>query len=176
MSQREDTTCLVHRGVMKRGCPTLSSEKGLAILLLLREKPRRYTGLGDLHFITFSCYQRRPLLGTVRARNLFVKVLGEARARHEFLLVGYVVMPEHVHLLMSEPRKLTPSRVLQVLKQRVSREMRGRRRGASARQLRLKLPDPEGELRRFWQRRFMISMCGAMKRRKRNWNTCTRIQ
>jgi putative transposase len=139
---------------MKRGYPTLSSEKGLAILLLLREKPRRYTGLGDLHFITFSCYQRRPLLGTVRARNLFAKVLGEVRARHEFLLVGYVVMPEHVHLLMSEPRKLTPSRLLQVLKRGVSREMRGRRRGDSARQLRLKLPEPEGQLRRFWQRRF----------------------
>jgi putative transposase len=139
---------------MKRGCPTLSSEKGLAILLLRREKPRRYTGRGDLHFITFSCYQRRPLLGTVRARNLFVKILGEVRARHEFLLVGYVVMPEHVHLLMSEPRQLTPSRVLQVLKQRVSRVMRGKRRRSSAGQLRLKFPEPEGELRRFWQRRF----------------------
>ena len=139
---------------MKRGCPTLSSQKGLAILLLLREKPKRYTGRGDLHFITFSCYQRRPLLGTVRARDLFVKVLGEVRARHEFLLVGYVVMPEHVHLLMSEPRKLTPSRVLQVVKQRVSREMRGKRRRASAQQLGLKFPEPEGELRRFWQRRF----------------------
>jgi putative transposase len=152
--RREDTTYLVHRPVMKRGCPTLSSEKGLPILLLLREKPRRYTGRGDLHPITFCCYQRRPLLGTIRARNLFVKVLGEVRARHEFLLVGYVVMPEHVHLLMSEPRKLRPSRVLQVLKQRVSREMRGKRRGASARQLGLKFPEPEGELRRFWQRRF----------------------
>jgi putative transposase len=90
----------------------------------------------------------------VQARNLFVKVLGEVRARHEFLLVCYVVMPEHMHLLMSEPSKLTPSRVLQVLKQRVSREMRGKRRGVSTGQLGMKFPEPEGELRRFWQRRF----------------------
>ena len=121
---------------------------------LVRNKPKRYTGRGDLHFITFSCYQRRPLLGTTRARNLFVKILGEVRARHGFLLVGYVVMPEHVHLLISEPKRLTPSRVLQILKQRVSRTMRGRRRKAPGQQLRLKFPEAEGELRRFWQRRF----------------------
>lgn len=126
----------------------------MAILLWRREKPRRYTGRGDLHFITFSCYQRRPLLGTVRARKLFVRILGEVRARHEFLLVGYVVMPEHVHLLISEPKRLTPSRVLQILKQRVSRKMRGKRRKTPTQQLRFKFPEAEGELRRFWQRRF----------------------
>ena len=126
----------------------------MAILRLLRNKPKRYVGRGDLHFITFSYYQRRPLLGTVRARNLFVRILQEVRTRHEFLLVGYVLMPEHVHLLMGEPRKVTPARALQVLKQRVSREMRGRRRRASQGQLRLKFPEPEGELKRFWQRRF----------------------
>jgi REP-associated tyrosine transposase len=122
--------------------------------LLVRNKPRRYTGRGDLHFITFSCYQRRPLLGSVRARNLFVKILGEVRARHEFLLIGYVVMPEHVHLVISEPKRLTPSRVLQILKQRVARQMRGKRRKTSGQQLRFKFPETEGELRRFWQRRF----------------------
>jgi REP-associated tyrosine transposase len=93
-------------------------------------------------------------LETVRARNLFVRILQEVRARHEFLLVGYVLMPEHVHLLMGEPRKLTPARALQVLKERVSREMRGKRRRACEGQLRLKFPEPEGELKRFWQRRF----------------------
>jgi len=48
---------------------------------------KRYTGRGELHFLTFSCYQRRPLLETVRARNLFVHALGEIRARYKFLLV-----------------------------------------------------------------------------------------
>lgn len=154
MSRWEDTTYLVCRDVLESGCPTLSSEKGSVILLLMRNKPRRYVGRRDLHFITFSCYQRRPLLGTARARNLFVRILQEVRTRHEVLLVGYVLMPEHVHLLMSEPRKLTPARAPQVLKQRVSREMRGKRRRTSERQLCLKFPEPQGELKRFWQRRF----------------------
>jgi putative transposase len=84
---------------------------------------RRY-GLGHLHFIMCSCYRRLPLFASARAKNLFVKILGEVRDRHEFALVGYVVMPEHIHLLISEPVEGTPSTVIQVLKQRVSCSVR----------------------------------------------------
>ena len=38
---------------------------------------RRYYVCGDLHFLTFSCYRRLPLLGKARARNLFVQALGK---------------------------------------------------------------------------------------------------
>jgi len=77
---------------------------------------KRHYGKGDLHFVTFSCYQRLPLLGTKRARNVFVHELEKVRNEMGFQLIGYVVMPEHVHLLMSEPLKGTPSTVLQKLK------------------------------------------------------------
>src|SRR5215467_691423 len=91
----------------------------------IRRNPlKRYYGRGDLHFVTFSCYRRRPYLGTARARNRFVRILQEVRIRHKFELVGYVVMPEHVHLLIGEPAKGNPSKVLQVLKQKVSRALR----------------------------------------------------
>ena len=66
---------------------------------------------------------RLPLLGTVRARSVFVDALAKIRERYQFRLVGYVVMPEHVHLLISEPSEVTPSVVLNVLKQRVSRDL-----------------------------------------------------
>ena len=115
---------------------------------------KRHYGRGDLHFITFSCYERRALLGSARSRNLFVKVLGEVRERHGFLLLGYVLMPEYAHLLMSEPRKGTPSKVVQVLKQRVSRAMCGTRRRRWNGELSLKFPNEVGSLRRFWQKRF----------------------
>jgi REP element-mobilizing transposase RayT len=68
------------------------------------------------------------LLGTERARHLFLKVLDEVRERYDFALIGYVVMPEHIHLLISEPNVGTPSTVMQVLKQRVSRALHRRRR------------------------------------------------
>jgi putative transposase len=120
----------------------------------MRNPLRRYYGSGDLHFITFSCYRRHPLLGTRRARNRFVRILDEVRARHGFRLIGYVVMPEHVHLLVSEPRKITPSKVLQVLKQKVSRALRGRGRKKVPGQLSLAFAAAATEERAFWQRRF----------------------
>ncbi len=73
---------------------------------------KRYYGLGHLHFITFSCYRRMALLGTARSRNAFVRALAEVRAKYPFALVGYVVMPEHVHLLIAEPKHGNPSGVV----------------------------------------------------------------
>ncbi len=120
----------------------------------MRNPLRRYYGLGHLHFITFSCYRRGPLLGTRRARERFLEILDEVRTRHKFRLLGYVVMPEHVHLLISEPRKGNPSKVLQVLKQKVSRALRRGRRRSLARQLSLPFGDGGSDAVHFWQRRF----------------------
>jgi putative transposase len=50
---------------------------------------KRHYGRGDLHFLTFSCYRRLPLLGTARARNVFVNALEKMRERYQFRLVGY---------------------------------------------------------------------------------------
>jgi len=124
---------------------------------------RRY-GRGHLHFITFTCYRRLPLLRSVRARNAFVHVLGEVRDRHGFSSVGYVVMPEHIHLLISEPAKGTPSTVIQVLKQRVSRRLRRKRR-APAGQLNLTFASGDDPLPRFWQRRFYDFNVWSLKKR-----------
>jgi REP element-mobilizing transposase RayT len=107
-----------------------------------------------LHFVTFSCYRRRPLLGTVRARDRFVKILDEVRRRHAFRLVGYAVMPEHVHLLMSEPAKKNLSKILQVLKQKVARALLRKQKASTSAQLSLPFDGGETEGAHFWQRRF----------------------
>src|SRR3989442_6642849 len=83
----------------------------------------RYYGSGYLHFITSSCYQRRPLLNTPRRRTWFLEILEQVRRRYTFVVVGYVVMPEHFHLLISEPEWGNPSTVMQVLKQRFARKV-----------------------------------------------------
>jgi putative transposase len=116
---------------------------------------RRRYGQGHLHFITCSCYRRLPLFTSVRSKNLFLKILGQVRDRYGFALVGYVVMPEHIHLLISEPGKGTPSTIMQVLKQRVSRRLRRKpRKKVSTQQLRLSFPGIRPSLPRFWQPRF----------------------
>ncbi|HXX43631.1 MAG TPA: transposase [Candidatus Acidoferrales bacterium] len=113
---------------------------------------RRY-GQYHLHFITCSCYRRLPLLQSVRARDLFLEILDDVRGRYQFALAGYVVMPEHIHLLIGEPKEGTPSTVMQALKQRVSRRMRKRRRSPAS-QMRLWAEGTNTAHRSFWQRRF----------------------
>src|SRR5579883_363041 len=120
---------------------------------VVRHPLKRFYGRGDLHFVTFSCYRRRPLLGSQRARNGFVKILNEVRKRHGFRLIGYVVMPEHVHLLMSEPPKGNPSKMLQAVKQKSSAKLRKTRK-TDPRQLSLRFIDDGAGTEPFWQRRF----------------------
>jgi putative transposase len=74
--------------------------------------------------VTFSCYGRAPLLGTARARDTFEQILEQTRQWYGFYVSGYVVMPEHVHLLMSEPERAQLSVALQMLKQNVARCLR----------------------------------------------------
>src|ERR1700761_8701271 len=83
----------------------------------------RYCGGHDLHFITISCYHRQSFLNTSASRDMFVETLEETRQKYEFRVAGYVVMPEHVHLLVSEPNVGTLSTVLQVVKQRTTRKV-----------------------------------------------------
>jgi REP element-mobilizing transposase RayT len=85
---------------------------------------RRIQGGGGLHFITCSCYRRLQFLGSASRRNLFLKILEEVRRKYDFVVVGCVVMPEHFHMLISEPRAKPLSVAMQVLKQRVSQKCR----------------------------------------------------
>ena len=130
----------------------------------MAQKLIRYYGRGHLHFITFTCYRRLPLLRSVRARNAFVQVLGEVCDRYGFSVVGHVVMPEHIHLLISEPVKGTPSTAIQVLKQRVSRRLRRKTRAPAAR-LHLLFAGGDDSLPRFWQRRFYDFNVWSLKKR-----------
>ncbi len=96
--------------------------------LLMPAGLKRIYGRGHLHFLTFSCYRRLPFLKSSRSRDVFVQELGRLRTELGFRLIGYVVMPEHVHLLIDEPPGATPSIVLHRLKLRVAKRLRKRRR------------------------------------------------
>ncbi|HEX3660305.1 MAG TPA: transposase [Acidobacteriaceae bacterium] len=82
----------------------------------------RYQQAGHQHFVTFSCSQRRPLLRLSPTCELFERSLERTRIRYGFLVLGYVVMPEHVHLLLTEPEKGSLATALQALKISVARQ------------------------------------------------------
>ena len=87
-------------------------------------KPKRYQHQRCLHFITFSCYRRMPLLDSGAARDLFERELERVRRWYGCSITGYVVMPEHVHLLISEPERSELSVVIQMLKQITSHKLK----------------------------------------------------
>ncbi len=64
---------------------------------------RRYHESGLSHFVTFSCYRRQPNFNRAEVYDLFPECLERMRRRFDLSVYGYVVMPEHVHLLLSEP-------------------------------------------------------------------------
>jgi putative transposase len=111
---------------------------------------RRFHHTGDWHFITCSCYRRQKFLDSVRRRDVFLEILEQVRAKHEFVVAGYVVMPEHFHLLISEPQVGKLSSVMQVLKQRASQRCRGKRRKSPNQK---KLGEDQGPPA-FWQSRY----------------------
>ena len=89
-------------------------------------KPVRYQDQRCLHFITFSCYQRMKLLDSAAARDTFEQELERVRRWYGCFGAGYVVMPEHVHVLVGEPDRGKLSLVIQMVKQITSRKLKPR--------------------------------------------------
>ena len=82
-----------------------------------RKTCRRYNDPGHADFLTFSCFRRQPFLLSDRVRHWFIDAIELARQRHQLHLWAYVIMPEHVHLLIY-PRAdvYSISRILSTLK------------------------------------------------------------
>src|SRR5437588_4240018 len=107
----------------------------------------RFQQSGQSHFVTFCCYHRRRLFTTDASRRIFESALERVRRSFKLQVYGYVVMPEHVHLLLSEPQRDTLADALKSLKQGVARRLMGN--------LPLKpKPGLSGAPEHFWQKRY----------------------
>jgi putative transposase len=95
-------------------------------------------------------------MGSPSRRELFLEIFEEVRQQFQFRVIGYVVMPEHVHLLISEPELGDPSGVVQLLKQRTAQRILKSIRGAEK-------PATEQHV---WQRRFYDFNVFTGKKRK----------
>jgi|SRR5271168_2665734 len=104
-------------------------------LILMPSDLKRLHQSGQTHFITFSCYHRQPFFLTDSSEKTFETALERVQRNFDLCVYGYVVMPEHVHLLISEPLQQSLSDALKSLKQGVSRRLLG-------------------DAEHFWQRRY----------------------
>jgi len=97
---------------------------------------KRFQQAREVHFLTFSCYRRNANFDNETSRAVFVSALERVRRDYQLCVYAYVVMPEHVHLLINEPERNTLAQAIKSLKQGV------------ARRLSLRAEDP------FWQARY----------------------
>jgi putative transposase len=74
--------------------------------------PKRHVYDDERHaqFVTFSCYKRRQLLDTERAKRIVIGTLGSQLAKNQGVCIGFVIMPDHVHCLVwfDQPGNLSP--------------------------------------------------------------------
>jgi len=110
---------------------------------------KRFQQSKQLHFLTFSCYGRRANFTNNHSRSYFETALERIRQSYGMCVYGYVVMPEHVHFLVSEPEREALARALQSLKQSLARTLALRVRSG--------------------RRDITTSMCGASAS---SWRSC----
>ena len=81
-------------------------------------KLRHYDHLGIARFVTFTCYQRQGLLTSPVPRRAVVDELIRLRSDDDMKILGYVVMPEHVHLVLLPPDDVKLAPLIGALKAR----------------------------------------------------------
>jgi putative transposase len=86
---------------------------------------KRFHQSRQSHFITFTCYRRLPKFADATKYDLFPVCLEDMRCRFAMRIYGYVVMPEHVHLLLSEPEQGTLAEAMHYLKLSFAKRLRG---------------------------------------------------
>jgi putative transposase len=73
---------------------------------------------GNAHELTFSCYCNRPFLKYDITRGFLIDSIIRAKALHKFDIWAYVIMPEHVHLLIwPKSEEYYIPKILQSIKQ-----------------------------------------------------------
>ena len=114
-----------------------------------RRKLKRFDIAGHGRCLTFSCHRRLPLLGNERIRDALVDHLAFVKDELDFRLLAWVVMPEHVHLLLI-PGRASVTAILRGIKAPLAQRVLARWRQLDAPIL-ARLIDARG-VHRFWQR------------------------
>jgi len=100
-------------------------------------KLRYYDHLGTARFVTFTCYRRHRYLSDTYARQAVLNELASVRERINIRILGYVIMPEHVHLLVHPPDNTRLGPIIGQLKACSARAILSRLRSEGSRRGRI---------------------------------------
>lgn len=110
-----------------------------------------------VHYVTGVTYGRTPLFHDEHICSLFIKALSETRLKDPFKLIGYVLMPDHFHLL-ANPIDLDISRIVGRLKGRsasiILKELRAHQELALLYKLKLPRALASGQTHAVWLQDF----------------------
>jgi putative transposase len=71
---------------------------------------------GQALFVTFNVHEKKALFRNPKACSFFLHTLRYYKPQLRFQLLGYVVMEDHIHLLMRIPPDVSVSRTIQKIK------------------------------------------------------------
>jgi putative transposase len=115
-------------------------------------KLQHYDDLNTARFITFNCYRNLPSLADDRAKQILIDFLDLTRRKHQFKILGYVIMPEHVHLVLHPPDGMGLGLVIREIKSRSAKQFFAEHQVG-----------PPEATRVFWQRRCYDHNCRSPK-------------
>ena len=109
------------------------------------------------HYVTTVCFKRTPIFHNEFACDLFIHALKQTREHSKFKLTGYVIMPDHVHLILN-PVNRDISVIMRRLKSTSARLildwLRETGSATSLRMLELNRPQRKSHTHALWQKEF----------------------
>ncbi len=123
-------------------------------------KLRHIDDLGTARFITFSCYQYRRLLFDDATIKIFLSELENARTKYDLFLLGYVVMPNHVHIAIYPKQEVALGPAIGMIKGQSGKKIIASWRKSRPRALdRLSVVRSGRQRYAFWQKRCYDHNC-----------------
>jgi putative transposase len=121
---------------------------------------RHFDHDGRVRFITFPCHERLPILTNNEFREIVARSIDDARARHAFRLLAYVIMPEHLHLVIWPEEESKVGTVVGWMKQEAARGIAKLLRETRSPQLdRLEVTRDRVKKLALWERRCFDHNC-----------------
>jgi len=122
-------------------------------------KLRVKTEPDTFHYITSVTFNRVPVFRSEKACEIFVELLGEVRDKFPYKLIGYIVMPDHFHLIINlkdddhskfllRLRGLSAGKIIAWLKEK--------NYISSLEKLKLRFPQKRQHIYTVWQKKPMI--------------------
>jgi putative transposase len=89
--------------------------------------PRHRTAPGSSYFVTTKCWQSRSIFQIPENAQILIDTLVHYRDRGDYLLHELVIMPDHLHLLLTPSNQTTLEKAIQLLKGRSSHRIHATR-------------------------------------------------